>query len=193
MRISVSNLDFYRSYLENEEMPLGVFLHDIKNKEPTKDMLRGRAFAKAMQELEAGADVSEISKDGFRFVFTLDAEIPFYPRKEESRSKDYGGIEVFARCDRILGRTIVDDKSTTYFESEKYMNRYQWRYYLDIWKADQFIWNFWECKEIESNVYEIFALHEIEQFRYPSLEQDCRELALNFKDFAEKNLAVQHA
>lgn len=195
MRASVSNIDLYRSWRTREESDFAWLLAALRNNEPTEDMLRGRAFARALERVSEG-DYAQISQDGYTFVFTGEFAIEHYPRREESREKDYGGITVAARCDRVLGKLIVDDKTTGNFGrndtglegSERYMEKFQWRFYLDMFGADRFKWNIWECSEIESQVYEVFALHTLEQYRYPDLAKDCTELAQEFRDFALKYL-----
>ena len=38
------------------------------------------------------------------------------------------------------------------------------------------------------NVYEIKAMHVLEQYRYPELQKDCERLARTFCDFAKQHL-----
>ena len=77
-----------------------------------------------------------------------------YPRRELKAEKDYGGIIVSARCDRLHGMTIADDKSTSHFSGdagvEKYIDKKQWRYYLDIFGANEFVWHIWRLGKSSS-------------------------------------------
>jgi hypothetical protein len=95
-------------------------------------------------------------------------------------------LTVSARCDRVIGKFIVDDKTTEQFDAEKYLQKFQWRYYLDIWNADQFLWNVWQMKELDANHYEVYALHTLDQWRYPEMEAECLDLAQAYREFAEK-------
>jgi len=192
IRVSVSALDMYRKFQQSEEYPLSVFLADLRGETiATPAMLRGRAFAVAMENANIG-DASVISAGGHTFAFTCDAEIEAWPRREEKREKDYGGVLVSARCDRIMGRTVADDKTTSQFDAEAYLDKYQWRYYLDMFDADVFHWHVWECaqmKEQEGDItvnWEVYAHHLLTQYRYNDLERDCRQLAQDFAEFAER-------
>ncbi len=191
LRVSVSNLDLYKRFCEDEEYPLGVFLSDLRGETiATPAMQRGYAFAVAMEHAQLG-ETSTISAEGHTFAFTCDAEIEAWPRREEKREKDYGGIIVSARCDRIMGCTIIDDKTTSQFDAEAYMEKFQYRFYLDMFEADVFKWHIWECREIKSdnpstNAWEIYSHHLLTQYRYPEMENDCTKLAQDFKRFAEQ-------
>lgn len=186
MRVSVSNLDLFRSWKANEEQDFNWLLAALKNPEPTPAMLRGRAFAKCMERIEQG-EVDQLSFDGYTFCFTGDFTIESYPRREESREKDYGGIVVAARCDRVLGKIIIDDKNTERFDAEKYLEKFQSRYYLDMFNADKFVWNVWEVKEMnEPNTFCVHTLHTLAQYRYPEMESECRDLAREYAEFARK-------
>ena len=206
LRVSVSDLDQFKRFREDEEYPLGVFLADLRRETPpTPAMQRGHAFAVAMEHASLG-ETSTISAEGHTFAFTCDAEIESWPRREEKREKDYGGVTVTARCDRIMGRTVADDKTTSQFDAEAYMDKYQWRFYLDMFEADVFKWHVWETREIkpgsedeisplykdeittcaESHAWEVYSHHLLTQYRYKELENDCRQLAQDFKIFAEQ-------
>jgi hypothetical protein len=187
IRASVSDLDLYRAYRDDEDFSLEEFLSQLYRRSArTAAMDRGHAFALAMQDARLG-ESSTISAEGHTFAFTCDAEIEAWPRREEKREKDYGGIIVTARCDRIMGRIIADDKTTGQFDAESYIEKFQWRLYLDIFGADVFRWHVWECREVkdpEVIAWEVYAHHLLTQYRYQELEHDCRNLAHDFADFA---------
>jgi hypothetical protein len=142
--------------------------------------------------------------EGHAFAFTCDAEIEAWPRRELKAEKDYGGIIVSGRCDRLHGMIIEDDKTTSHFSGdagvEKYIDKWQWRYYLDIFGAHEFMWHIWETREIDitkhgdperdypgvKSAWEIFNHHIIRNYRYPQMETECREFALKYKEFAER-------
>jgi hypothetical protein len=186
IRVSVSNLDLYRAFRDDDEFELGVFLAQLRGEMPrTPAMERGGAFAKAMEHANLG-EQSTISADGHTFAFTCDAEIEAWPCREEKREKDYGGVIVTARCDRIMGRMIADDKTTSQFDAEKYFGKMQHCFYLDIFEADVFKWHIWSCREIGHCEWEVYAHDLLTQYRYPDLEEDCARLAHDFKDFMER-------
>ena len=198
IRVSVSNLDKYAAYLNDEDFSLDMLLRDLRGQTPrTPAMERGHAFAKAMEQLPTlNAPFSLITAEGHAFAFTCDVELEAWPRRELKAEKDYGGIIVSARCDRLHGMTIADDKSTSHFSGdagvEKYIDKKQWSYYLDIFGAHEFVWHIWETREIDTDgtpgikaAWEVFAHHVIRNYRYPELETECRDFAQEFKQFAE--------
>jgi hypothetical protein len=192
LRVSVSSLDLFRSYRDDSEdrWTLESFMAQLRGQTArTPGMERGSAFAKAMEHAQLG-ECSTISAEGHTFAFTCDAEIESWPCREEKREKDYGGVIVSARCDRIMGRVVVDDKTTEKWDSEsveKYMDRYQWRMYLDMYDADVFKWHIWLCRGLSDPCeWEVHAHHLLTQCRYPKMADDCRELALEFKEFSEQ-------
>jgi hypothetical protein len=188
MTFRVSQVDVFRAWEENPEADMGWLIKNLVSKEPTEDMLRGTAFHAALETIGTG-DVDRIDSQGFTFLFDGDYEIPLFPVREIRVNKNYGGIVVSGQVDGIAGNHIMDHKAATWFDAERYFLKYAWRYYLDIFKADRFTWYVWEMKETDENrVFMVRDLHVIEQFRYPDLEKDCRNLALRLKEFAEQHL-----
>ncbi len=194
IRVRVSTLDLYRSFLSDEDFTYDVFCRQLMGEEEaTEHMQRGTAFAKAMEHVELG-EQSTISANGHVFAFTCDAEVESWPRREQRMEKDYGGIIVTGRCDRIMGRVIADDKTTSsQFDAEKYLDKRQYAYYLDIFDADEFRWHIWVCKKLEdehspndSTAWEVYQHHLLKQYRYPGMEEDNAALAHEFRDFAER-------
>jgi hypothetical protein len=188
MRVSVSKLDLYASWKQREDQSLADLVKMLTDNTPTEAMLRGRAFAKAVERAEVG-ESPYLVQDGYTFAFTGDFTVEHFPRREESREKDYGGIIVSSRCDRVLGNLIVDDKTTERFDAENYLESWQWKFYLDIFAADQFVWNAWEMNELDTpKAYGVHHLHRLHQYRYPALEADCTALAQEYRNFAERYL-----
>lgn len=193
MTFRVSQVDVFRAWEENSEADMGWLLKALISKEPTEDMLRGTAFHAALETIGTG-EVDRIDSQGFTFMFDGDYEIPLFPMREIRVNKNYGGIVVSGAVDGIRGNHILDHKAATWFDAERYFLKYAWRFYLDIFKADRFSWYVWEMKETdEPRVYMVRDLHVIEQFRYPEIERDCRNMALRLKAFAEQHLNKQPA
>jgi hypothetical protein len=137
---------------------------------------------------------------GYTFAFTCSAEITLPKTREQRRSKDYGGIVVTGQCDGLEGKLIIDHKTVSGgFDAEYHLGGWQHRLYLDIFGADRFDWHVWEVGEMKqktndpeadetrtARAYEVYAHHLLTQYRYPALEGDCRDLALEFRDFAAR-------
>lgn len=181
----VSHVSAYARWKADEESSVDWLINDILSDTPTEAMLKGIAFHKFLEHAQAGE--SEIAQvDGYTFVFVGEFNL-YLPRMREWRKgKDYGGIIVSGQVDAIEHRTIYDHKTTERFDAEKYLESWQHRFYLDIFDADRFIWNVWEMKPTGDTDYEVRALHQLEQFRYPAMGEDCRDLALEYREFALK-------
>lgn len=179
---------FARWRADEESEDVGWLVNQIRSNEETETMRKGTAFHKALENIRDGFEGAEIRSGEYRFVFTVDITISLPHTRELRRGKDYGGIIVSGQADGLGAKQIIDHKSTARFDAEKYLEGQQWRYYLDIFEADQFTWYAWEMKEIDAKVYEVFGFHQLSQYRYPELERDCRELALDFKRFADRYL-----
>jgi hypothetical protein len=211
IRVSCTQLDKYAAYLNDEEFPLDVLVRELRGQTPqTPAMSRGHAFAVAMEKLGAldqeiqrtGDSADLLVAEGHAFAFTCNAEVEAWPRRELKAEKDYGGIIVSARCDRLHGNVIADDKTTESFSKggvEKYIDRWQHRYYMDIYGADRFDYFIWEVREIDVSkhgsqsdypgvkcAWEVYALQKFSLYRYPELENECADFARDFKDFAER-------
>ena len=189
--VSVTKLARYERYLRDDEDTLENLLRDLRGEAPsTPQMQRGSAWAAAMELFSEpnGESLSRVYSKGHTFLIDCDGEVPAYPLREHTAYKDYSGITVVARCDRKHGMTIEDDKTTGYFDEEKYVSGYEWRYYLDVFGAHTFRWRIWVMGEEEPYVWRVKEFHVMEQYRYPSLHQDCADLAEQFKQFAEEYL-----
>ena len=182
--VRVSQVDAFRDYLESEDMEIDAFLGGLVDSKPNEAMLRGSAFHRAL-EISNDADNEVLSADGYHFIFDGDFELELPRIREVRASKNYGGIIVSGKTDSICGNLMIDHKSTSRFDAERYYQKYQWRFYLDIFKADRFRWNIFEMDEIGPYVYRIRDLHILEQCRYPDLEKDCAAMAGQMRRFLE--------
>jgi len=209
----VSHLAAYARWKRKEGDGLGWLHQAIFSEEPTQAMSRGTAFHKALETACEG-EYTTVEAMGCTFAFTCDAEIALPKTREIRHGKDYGGIVISGRCDGIDGKRIIDHKTVQQFDAEYHLDGWQHRFYLDIFEADRFDWHIWEVGEIKSQsptdlyadqqmalakaererrenegvkgAYEVYAHHLLTQYRYPALEEDCRRLALEFRDFTRR-------
>jgi hypothetical protein len=148
LSFTVSQLDVFRAWEDDEDADMGWLLNALTSKEQTEDMKRGAAFHAALETIGTG-EVDRIDSQGFSFLFNDDFEIPLFPMREVRGQKNYGGIEIRSRVDGIIGNWVMDHKASTYFDAEKYFKKYAWRLYLSIFGADRFTWNIFEMKETD--------------------------------------------
>ena len=186
----VSHVAAFARWREEEDSDVDWLINQIISNQDTEPLWRGTAFHKALETIKDGWEGTEIVSGDYRFVFTVDVAISLPETRELRKGKDYGGIVVSGQADGIGGKIIIDHKTTSHFDAENYLEGWQHKFYLDIFEADQFTWYAWEMKEITegSHEYEVFGFHQMTQYRYPGLEKDCRDLALDFKRFADRYL-----
>lgn len=208
----VSNLAAYARWKTTETDGIGWLYDSIFKSESNEAMSRGTAFHKALETALEG-EYTTVEAMGYTFAFTCTAEIALPKTREQRRSKDYGGIIVSGQCDGIEGKRIIDHKTVQQFDAEYHLDGWQHRFYLDIFEADRFDWHIWEVAKIEDastdqmpsepgyvtagdrrmseemsqgSAYEVYAHHLLTQYRYPAIEEDCRNLAIEFRDFAAR-------
>ena len=186
---SVSHVAAYARWKADEDMPVGVLVNQIVSNVETEAMLKGTAFHKFLEHAQAGSETELAEANGYTFAFVGDFNLYLPQMREWRKSKDYGGITVSGQVDAIEGKTIYDHKTTERFDAEKNLESWQHRYYLDIFGADRFVWNVWEMNELkEPKSYGVNKLHNLTAYRYPELEADCTNLALEYADFARRYL-----
>ena len=189
MEFRVSQAEMFRSWLEEPDSEMGWLLNQLSSSEPTPAMLRGTAFHKAL-EIAVDGEVDRIDSDGYTFLIDCDLSLSLPKTREIRLRKNYGGIYISGQVDGIVGNTVIDHKTTAHFDAERYFAGYQWRFYLDIFRANTFRWNVFEMSEGDDPMtYHVKAMHVLEQFRYPGMETDCRELAHKLRDFAQRYLS----
>jgi hypothetical protein len=201
----VSHLAAYARWKNEEDLGVGFLHGQIFSDESTDAQARGAAFHKAL-EMAVEGEHSTAQALGYTFAFTCNAEISLPRTREIRRSKDYGGIIVSGQCDGLEGRRIIDHKTVSGgFDAEYHLDGFQHKFYLDIFDADRFDWHVWEVGEIKSltakavditeydhfdgpakGAFEVYAHHPLTQYRYPGMSEDCRLLAVEFRDFAAR-------
>jgi hypothetical protein len=186
LQVSVSNLDFFRAWKDDEEMPVGVLIERLSGKEPpSPSMEAGNAFHEALEQVKEG-ELGTLVTEKYRFDFNCDSEIADLSIRELHISKQYGDLLVTGRVDGIQGREVTDYKTTSQFDADRLMGSYQWRFYLDMLDCDRFRWEVFVLAERGEFCYEVTQAHRLIQFRYPALHEDCARLAKEYSVFARE-------
>ena len=187
-RFSVSKVEAFRKWREDENAELEPLLAMLRGEtQPTEAMLAGTALHKALETADEG-ERDTLSADGYEFVITADINLALPKCREIFATKDYGPIVISSRVDVLDGKCVEDHKTTSRFDPERFLAGFQWRFYLDIFEADLFRWNVFEMRELKPKVYEVFNFHRLEQYRYPMLAMDCRDLATDLAEFVREYL-----
>ena len=191
MRISATHIDAYRYYRQHEESSLEKLIADLRRESPpTEAMLVGTALHKALEFAKEGA-VTHLFQDGYSFEIATDAIIDLAEIRELKTTAEWmidgTPVTLVGKVDGIHGKRIDDHKTTSSsFDAEKYLNTFQWRIYLELFKADVFLWNVFELKQDAKNWkhYVIRDVHQLQAYRYPGMRQDIEDELRLFVDFA---------
>lgn len=189
IEVSVSNVDLYRTWKQSDDLDVGWLLNKITGpREQTEAMKAGEAFHKAM-EGASGDEIITLSAMGYTFRFCGEFEL-FLPALQEIKvTKEYSGVLVKGRVDGLGARIVHELKTTEQFDPDRYLDRLQWRFYLDMTEADQHEWHVFQMKESgmpDDKTYDVYGYHLMTQYRYRALHYDCLAAVEEYKEFAER-------
>ncbi len=195
MRISVTDLESYRYYLASEDMTLDDILRRLRREEPpSPNMLAGTAFHKLLEDSTEG-ELTDATVEGHRFRFDLDAELAMPPIREIKAAVEYtvNGLPVtlVGKVDALSGIRVDDHKLTGRFDAEKYADSFQWRTYLMLFKAHQFVYNVFTGAPDKDGVWVIRAFDPLPLYRYGDMEKEVMSLLADYVAFATKHNVYQ--
>jgi hypothetical protein len=194
LRTSASDLDALRYFMADDEGELADLLARLRREAPpTESMLAGTALHTALENCVIG-DHAELSADGYTFELRCDGEIDLPEIRELKATRDYvvDGclITLVGKVDGLHGRRVDDHKFTARYDAERFMASMQWRVYLEIFGADEFLWNVFEGRASTDDPkrYTIYALHRLHMHRYPGIGDDVERALGRFLEFARVHL-----
>lgn len=189
MLARVSNIEAYRQWKNwqprfdgDEEPSVEDLVRFITADEPSEAMKAGTAFHKALEVAKDGSHDS-FEANGYRFILPA-AELALPDVREMRAHGSYGALAVTGQVDAVEGRVVFDHKTTSRFDPERYLNGCQWKFYLDLFGADEFRWNIFEIKEVEPLTYSVSAPQFLKVCRYPEMHDHCATLAADYLAFA---------
>jgi len=193
MLARVSNIDAYRRWkvwqplFDGQEEPtVDDLVKLITVDEPSEAMKAGTAFHKALELAQDGSH-DKFEANGYQFILP-DAELSLPSIREMRAYGEYGELTVTGQVDAVEGKTVIDHKTTGRFDPERYLDGCQWKFYLDLFGADEFRWNIFVIKEIEPQVYRVSEPQVLKAYRYPEMRADCEALAADYLEFAREHL-----
>lgn len=212
MNSTISKIDLWRMWRENDDLDFGWLITQFRKEEkPTEEMRAGLALHHAL-ETAREQETEFLMADGYRFEFLKDFSLELLPSREVEVTKDYGELTLHGRVDSIDGLIVTDYKTTRQFNPERLLEGYLWRYYLDMTGADIFRWKVFVLQpagendspypdeELEdfqqqkaSHLYIVTEIHDLEQRRYPSLAEDCAQLAADYLAFMKRHARTIYA
>jgi hypothetical protein len=180
--VRVTNLDAFRIWKGTEGLDLDWLLTRLQDKtEPSDAMKAGTALHKGLEEA-CEMEVGTLAVGDYRFDFNCECRIVLPAIRECELNKQYGDIAVVGHADGQIGNMIVDYKSTEQFDPERYMESYQWRFYLDMSDCDVFLYQIFVLREFgPPGCYEVRDTHQLKQYRYPDLHRDCDRLVNEYR------------
>lgn len=199
MRISTTTLESFRLFMDpDQEWMSEDDLHSTIRGEcvPNHKVLLGLAFGTILETPEPYKVPGgyRISPRGSEETFELSDDVMGPALSLINRTEtifepkaigQYGGHDVVAKADQMIGGRIIETKSTlSTFDFDKYAASCQWRFMLDIFQAASVTYQV-SClfeseatKVIEPRSLEVFTFYP-----YEGLRRDCEDLVLLFEDY----------
>jgi hypothetical protein len=195
IRLSVSDLESYRYWKENESATVDELIVKLAHLEPpTPNMEAGRAFAKFWEHANFGqTDIVEV--DGWTFDFSeVEATLQIAPARELKGEVLFdtpsGPVTLVGKVDGTSGLTVYDQKLTERFDAERYLDSLQWRAYLSMFNGSRFIYDVFTCKYsghlVTVNGYERLAF-----YAYPGMHEHIRTAVVELASVVKRYLTPE--
>jgi len=174
-RISASDLDQMVWYYRMLNMSTDDLCQRLLHKaEPNEKMRVGTLWHEVLEN--STGDIDEIDHGGYHFKVLADAHITLPKLKEDKSTIDYqiGDVLVtlVGKVDAIDCFKIIDHKATFKAPNlDTYMESYQWKAYLEIFKHNVFEYIAYQCK-IKGKTVSIVNVDKLKMYRYPGMKMD---------------------
>jgi hypothetical protein len=188
----VTDLEDFRIYKTTPDLDLGWLENRLFGaREETEQMAAGTAFHAILQDLDVaaepdgrlGKEIASLAKGPYRFDFNCNAEIELPRLREVAFSRQYGNRWVTGHVDGVRGNKIIEYKTTESLDAQRYMESYQWRFYIDLSDCDEVLYQIFVIRPFgPPGNYSVKEAHHLRQFRYPDLHQDCERLVEEFDE-----------
>lgn len=150
-RISVTTLDQFQAYLDNEDMDEPSFISTILNPPPpTHAMAVGTAWHKVLESWQGQSEDNRYHQDGLCFDLSrLDSDDLIEIGEPHQREKKLvwqgvDGVDLVGKFDVLLPFAVIDHKLTANFDPERYFNSWQWRCYLTMTGKPKMVYQVFE-------------------------------------------------
>lgn len=192
MRVSVTTLDAFYRYINGDEY---ISYEDIINRILRKDvssraMEIGSAFHGALEILpDETESIERLEKDGITFSFADDIEYIIQPKIREVKTEyELNGFTIVGVADAIYGDTVIDHKTTSRLDLDRYHDSLQWRFYLQMFNANRFMYQIFqiEVDKEDENKYTVNSIDRISFYRYPEMEAENERLITEFSYFVKQ-------
>jgi len=181
LRISATTLESFHLYRTTEWMTEARFIKELGEFEDNPQMKRGRAFEEILRRPRKYVVPDGYACEGVFFPEgIIKRALPRIPEDVIWQAKvtkvyDVDGepVTVICKTDGLLGRVILEIKTTESFDLDKYQGSRQWRLYLDSFGADLCRYIVFEIRESkrDGSLY-MPDVHEFEVYPYPGMRGD---------------------
>jgi len=186
IRTSVTKLDALHLYQQGV-IELDDLIKRLRGETvETEAMQFGRAFHKLLEKIDEIEEGKDAEIDGNVFsasdILLIKNNLKYKPALGVAEIKDVKEynvdgeiVQVSAVADLLVGETVVEYKTTRYFDIEKYINSYQWRFYMDIFGASKAVYNIFVFYNNQLREVKDFTL-----FNYKDLQDDIKFLLRDY-------------
>ena len=190
MRISVSTLDSFDYYLNNDVSD-EKFISDLTYYKDNRPMQIGRAFESilrhpSMYDKYVNYECDNIVFDNSGITNSLSfinsLQVPTWQVRSTLK---LGDVTLSGVCDIMNGLEIIDVKTTANYNYDKYANSWQWKSYLEMFGLNKFKYFIAEIKDGSEIL--VKDLHIIELYRYDNMLNELNEFVAMFKEFIVAN------
>ena len=174
--IHTTDIDSFQWYKRIDSMTKDEMIGRLLRTEPPNEqILMGTAFHSVLENPPDEIDIVE--RDGFTFKVECDCELEIPPITEIRTAKGYQiddcSVTITGKCDGMNGNRIDDHKLTFRPNPENYFTSYQWRSYLDMFKADYFRYIIYSARK-KGKLVTIYDVSEMKLYRYPEMTEDLK-------------------
>lgn len=188
MRISTTQIEAFRLFMEPEQewMTEDALLAQLRGEFHTNPAIElGLAFGKVLEDPDRYLVPGGYRCRGYGFALgTIEPALALIDRRgvfEAKAQRSYGGVDVVAKADHIIGAHLSEFKTTgSTFNFEKYADSCQWRFMVDIFEPRKVTYHVFVLDDHGNGVAELKSIESFNLYPYPALHQDCCELLGQF-------------
>jgi hypothetical protein len=195
LRISTTTLESYRLWRDGDWMDEADLQATIRGEfVPTAAVLAGQAFGRALErplkyKVEGGYRIPSPAEGVPDYMIDDDVFAPCLALMDHSlgvfevkSQKVYlGDCNVVAVADQIVGNHLIEHKTTSNFDVEKYASSCQWRFMTDIFQTTRCTYHVFVVDDHQNGVLTVKGIESFHLYPYPELHQDCEELVRDFR------------
>jgi len=197
--LHVSELENLRYWKDDEESTLDDLLARLggdlgKDPEVLDRISAGHALASLMERGGPYADAE--TSEGWRFVFagdfTVDQPIGQEAEGELVFETAHGPVVLAGHADMVTARAVRDQKLTTKWDAERYVDSQQWRAYLLMFDRREFVYDVFEGPRKDRTVT-IREHHKLTFYAYPDMRKDVERAVRDLADIVARHMPERFA